>query len=484
MELSENNVSEVDNQKKIRGRRKMINQVIRSLMEIQSTIKNKDQGVSEECFQNFKQTSAIMSSLLPKVSESDSSIFEVDDLLYPNEDVNAADEFMPYSNDLMNYFIEESYETFLEIYQAVDQRRCNRVVDQVYLQFIEHSPDDLFQIETVCDYIVYALNSKVRISRALKFLKFALIRKSNFLHEVECYSFLTYNLPWLKKVTNIPEPRHPDKKRLASWLRHQSEYIVDKLEQTDKYKDVREKVRLLKESCLENFDVLIFLANTGPCIVIDVLSDYFSSGKNEYEKQQQATYFVKKHLAGPRPAMCNYFLLCDRFFDGYECSNELMKIIDRCHCNDLKPYTWERSDYFVKENETREIVSCPKICGDETDYTIEKYLVYDEFLKGLYVMSTIKNALMTCEDLVRERGFHKLLESKIYNYEMTKFLNGRFQTKFGGSIPWWFPTLLKKCPFLILSEQYEYMIEPLMRMVKGEEDDDVTLERLYYVINC
>lgn len=62
-----------------------------------------------------------------------------------------------------------------------------------------------------------------------------------------------------------------------------------------------------------------------------------------------------------------------------------MKIVDCHHCNDLEPH-------IIANNIDESI--------DDHDVTFEKYLLYDEFLKCLYVMSKIHNACMNCKQFL------------------------------------------------------------------------------------
>ena len=71
-----------------------------------------------------------------------------------------------------------------------------------------------------------------------------------------------------------------------------------------------------------------------------------------------------------------------------------MRLIDNRHCNDLEPYIPERNNEEVMDA--------------EYDFTIEKFLVYDDFLKRLYLLSKIHDILKNCGKLVKvsfRRGF-------------------------------------------------------------------------------
>ena len=62
-----------------------------------------------------------------------------------------------------------------------------------------------------------------------------------------------------------------------------------------------------------------------------------------------------------------------------------MKIVDSHHCNDIEPY-------ILENNIVKSI--------DEHDITFEKYLLYDEFLKCLYVMAKAHKACMNYNQLL------------------------------------------------------------------------------------
>ena len=71
-----------------------------------------------------------------------------------------------------------------------------------------------------------------------------------------------------------------------------------------------------------------------------------------------------------------------------------MRLIDNRHCNDLEPYIPERNNEEVMDA--------------EYDFTIEKFLIFDVFLKRLYLLSKIHDIFKNCKKLVKvsfRRGF-------------------------------------------------------------------------------
>ena len=62
-----------------------------------------------------------------------------------------------------------------------------------------------------------------------------------------------------------------------------------------------------------------------------------------------------------------------------------MKLVDKRYFNDVEP--------FISANNPPVEVS---ESNDQPDFTMEKFLVYDEFLKILYVISKWHEALMIC----------------------------------------------------------------------------------------
>lgn len=64
-----------------------------------------------------------------------------------------------------------------------------------------------------------------------------------------------------------------------------------------------------------------------------------------------------------------------------------MNLIDEQHCNDLEPY--------IPEHKIGELMEA------DYDYTLEKFLVYDDFLKCLYVLSKIYDIVKNCKNYVK-----------------------------------------------------------------------------------
>lgn len=82
-----------------------------------------------------------------------------------------------------------------------------------------------------------------------------------------------------------------------------------------------------------------------------------------------------------------------------------MKLVDKYHCNDLEPYITESNNYSTVVNSSND----PQISKNQKEllnsnekhyFTKERFFIYDDFIKGLYVLSKIHEACMMCKKLV------------------------------------------------------------------------------------
>lgn len=83
-----------------------------------------------------------------------------------------------------------------------------------------------------------------------------------------------------------------------------------------------------------------------------------------------------------------------------------MKLVDKYHCNDLEPYITESNilptDVNSSNNQQMSEHRFKALnCKEKPDFTSEKFFIYDEFLKALYVLSKIHQACMMCKKLIK-----------------------------------------------------------------------------------
>ena len=60
----------------------------------------------------------------------------------------------------------------------------------------------------------------------------------------------------------------------------------------------------------------------------------------------------------------------------------------------------EESQLYLKEEETS---NSTQTSEDEPDYTIEKFIFYDDFVKKLQVLNIVHTACMMCQELLKVR---------------------------------------------------------------------------------
>ena len=60
----------------------------------------------------------------------------------------------------------------------------------------------------------------------------------------------------------------------------------------------------------------------------------------------------------------------------------------------------EESKLYLKEEETSNSIQTSE---DEHDYTIEKFIFYDDFVKKLQVLNIVHTACMMCQELLKVR---------------------------------------------------------------------------------
>ena len=82
-----------------------------------------------------------------------------------------------------------------------------------------------------------------------------------------------------------------------------------------------------------------------------------------------------------------------------------MKKVDKYHRNDIEPYISESNNYSTDVNQTIDHQMSDNIKDsmnheDQPDFTIEKFIIYDEFLKSLYLLWKIYNMFLNCKDYV------------------------------------------------------------------------------------
>ena len=493
----EDDIDELDSIGMTEEQREKLEWAIDSLNELIDNIEE-NHIKPEECFEKFKQTSVTLSNFLPDIS--DVSLHAIDDLLYPSENITVTNTSKIYTKESIAYLVKMCFKRFLMIYNWVNQKRCYHIVDTVYLQFIEHSPGNLFLAREVFDSITDSIKNRMKVCRAVKFLKLVLGTKS---HEMRYISKSKYlSLTWLPKLKNIPEPKHSQKKRLASWLCRQSTCILEMLEQHKAYVEVKQTLEKLQETNFNGayFELLMYVSR-GPHIIVDHLFQYFHSAHNEEQRLQRASDFLKANLkdcvltdwyGSWIMSWFNYYHHCLYFIDECECLNDLMILIDRRHCNDIEPYISASSNLSDNVKVSNKQPICEKLnelnCEDQPDLTIEKFLFYDDFLKTLNVMSMVHDAFLRCNEILNIDKDIEEIEGGIFRNGHSgtrRFLSKRFlcESKCGSFKPWWFQTALKKCPFLFVSKHHEHMIDDLVKTMKGEDIDEVTRERLYFAIH-
>ena len=77
-----------------------------------------------------------------------------------------------------------------------------------------------------------------------------------------------------------------------------------------------------------------------------------------------------------------------------------MKQIDKYHCNDMEPFISTNDSTDSNED------SINHEHKEQPDFTMERYLFYDDFLKSLYVASKVYDACMSHEDLIKVCNGH------------------------------------------------------------------------------
>ena len=75
------------------------------------------------------------------------------------------------------------------------------------------------------------------------------------------------------------------------------------------------------------------------------------------------------------------------------CPDEIMKKVDKYHRNDIEPYISESNKYSTEIKDSMNHENPP-------DFTIEKFIIYDEFLKCLYLLWKMYNIFSNCKDYV------------------------------------------------------------------------------------
>ena len=81
----------------------------------------------------------------------------------------------------------------------------------------------------------------------------------------------------------------------------------------------------------------------------------------------------------------------------------MKKLVDKCHCNDMEPYLSTDVDESNNLQTSDDIEDLTLKSEDQHDFTIEKFLFYDEFLKNLYVISKMYDACSRSKELLNVR---------------------------------------------------------------------------------
>ena len=94
-------------------------------------------------------------------------------------------------------------------------------------------------------------------------------------------------------------------------------------------------------------------------------------------------------------------------FQNVEYYDEHLRKLDiHCGCSEIKPYL---SDVDVRDQQVLEMFEAQEASGKgeglkldpvEPDYTLEKFLFYDDFLKSLEVLAVIYSCCLKCQELM------------------------------------------------------------------------------------